>query len=261
MSRTRPLLHHAVEGSGTPLILGPSLGTSLAVWDPQLPALAGRHRVIRYDLPGHGGSPSGLLPDDGTATVAALADAVLGLADHLGLGTFAYAGISLGGAVGLHLAVHHPQRLDSLAVVCSSAVFDDAAAWAARAALVRAEGTGALVASRTGVWFSAAFANASPRAAALIEDLRATDPAGYAACCDAIAPYDLRGELASVTVPTLVVAGRDDPVTPPAHAREIADAVPGSSLLEVAGAAHLAGVERPEAVTAALVTHFGRLRP
>jgi 3-oxoadipate enol-lactonase/4-carboxymuconolactone decarboxylase len=257
MTATAPLLHHRVDGSGTPLILGPSLGTSLAVWDPQVPALARRHRLIRYDLPGHGGSAATLLPHDGTATVAVLADAVLALADHLGLRTFAYAGISLGGAVGLHLAVHHPERLDALALVCSSAVFDDAAAWSARAKLVRAEGTEAMVAGRPGVWYSAAFAGTSPRAAALIEDLRATDPAAYAACCDALAGYDLRDALPTVTAPTLVVAGRDDPATGPAHAREIADAIVGSSLLEVPGAAHLAGVERPEPVTAALAAHFG----
>lgn len=261
MTATAPLLHHRVDGSGTPLILGPSLGTSLAVWDPQVPALARRHRLIRYDLPGHGGSPGGLLLHDGTATVAALADAVLALADHLGLRTFAYAGISLGGAVGLHLAVHHPERLESLALVCSSAVFDDAAAWSARAELVRAEGTEAMVASRPGVWYSAAFAGTSPRAAALIEDLRSTDAAAYAACCDALAAYDLRNALPKVTAPTLVVAGRDDPATGPAHAREMADAIPGSTLLEVPGAAHLAGVERPEPVTAALVAHFGPPRP
>lgn len=261
MTSTRPLLHHRTDGSGPPLILGPSLGTSLAVWDPQVPALSVWNRVIRYDLPGHGGSDAALLPHDGTASVGALADSVLALADHLGLRTFAYAGISLGGAVGLHLAVNHPDRLDALALVCSSAVFDDRAAWEARASLVRAEGTEAMVASRPGVWYSAAFAKASPLAAVLVEDLRATDRAGYAACCDALAAYDLRGELHRVTVPTLVVAGRDDPATPPAHARAIVDAIDGSTLLEVAGAAHLAGVERPEAVTVSLAAHLAPARP
>ncbi|MEV6397921.1 alpha/beta fold hydrolase [Streptomyces sp. NPDC051907] len=253
---TAPLLHHRVDGSGPPLILGPSLGASLAVWDPQVPSLARRHRLIRYDLPGHGGSAAGLLPHDGSATVADLAEAVIALADSLGLGAFSYAGVSLGGAVGLHLAVHCPERVRSLALVCSSAVFDDAAAWSARAALVRADGPGAMAASRPGVWYSAAFADSSPLAAALIADLRAVDPAGYAACCDALGAYDLRDQLSRVEAPTLVVAGRDDPATGPEHAREIADAVPGATLLEIPGAAHLAGVERPEPVSAALAAHF-----
>ncbi|MES4901799.1 MULTISPECIES: 4-carboxymuconolactone decarboxylase [unclassified Streptomyces] len=252
------LPHHLLDGPATapPLILGPSVGTSLAVWEPQLPALARTHRVLRWDLPGHGRSPAQLLPSDGSATVGDLAALVLRLADAQGWERFAYAGISIGGAVGLHLAAHHPERVASLAVICSSARFGEPAAWRERAALVRAEGTEAMVASRPGTWFSHRFA-ASPRAVALLEDLRACDRAGYAACCDALAAYDLRPALPSVEgVPTLVVAGRDDPATPPAHAREIADAVPGASLLEVAGAAHLAGVERPEPVTAALLAHF-----
>jgi 3-oxoadipate enol-lactonase/4-carboxymuconolactone decarboxylase len=235
-------------------MLGPSLGTSLAVWDPQLPALARRHRVLRYDLPGHGGSPAGALPA-GRATVAALAGAVLRLADVQGWDRFAYAGISLGGAIGLHLAAHHPDRVTSLAVVCSSAHFGDPAAWHERAATVRAEGTGALVAGRTGTWFGPDTAG-TPLGAALLADLRAADATAYAACCEAVADADLRADLPRITAPTLVVAGGDDPATPPAHAAEIARAVPGATLVTVPGAAHLAGVERPAEVTAALLAHL-----
>ncbi|WP_413809603.1 4-carboxymuconolactone decarboxylase [Streptomyces sp. OE57] len=253
---TNALPHHNLTGPPTapPLILGPSLGTSLAVWEPQLTPLARGHRVLRWDLPGHGGSPTTLLPSDGSATIDDLAALVLRLADDQGWERFAYAGISIGAAVGLHLAAHHPERISRLSVVCSSARFGDPAVWRERAALVRAEGTEAMVASRPGTWFSRDFAR-TPVGAALIEDLRATDRAGYAACCDALAAYDMTADLEKITAPTLVVAGRDDPATPPSHARRIADAVPGASLLEVAGAAHLAGVERPEAVTGALLAH------
>ncbi|WP_432252170.1 4-carboxymuconolactone decarboxylase [Streptomyces sp. HNM1019] len=255
MTDTPP--HHALSGPPTapPLVLGSSLGTSLAVWEPQLAALARGHRVLRWDLPGHGGSPASALPSDGSATIDDLAALVLRLADDQGWERFAYAGISIGGAVGLHLAAHHPDRISSLSAVCSSARFGDAAVWRERAALVRAEGTEAMVASRPGTWFSHDFAH-TPLGAALIGDLRATDRAGYAACCDVLAGYDMTADLAKITAPTLVVAGRDDPATPPSHARRIADAVPGASLLEVAGAAHLAGVERPEAVTGALLAHL-----
>ncbi|WP_230993760.1 bifunctional 3-oxoadipate enol-lactonase/4-carboxymuconolactone decarboxylase PcaDC [Streptomyces endocoffeicus] len=254
--------HHNLTGPPTapPLILGPSLGTSLTVWEPQLPALARRHRVLRWDLPGHGGSPAAPLPSDGSATIDDLAALVLRLADDQGWERFAYAGISIGGAVGLYLAAHHPDRISRLSVVCSSARFGEPAVWRERAALVRAEGTEAMVASRPGTWFSRDFAR-TPVGAALIEDLRATDRAGYAACCDALAAYDMTADLEKITAPTLVVAGRDDPATPPSHARHIADAVPGASLLEVAGAAHLAGVERPEAVTGALLTHLNGPAP
>ncbi|NLU71604.1 alpha/beta fold hydrolase [Streptomyces sp. HNM0575] len=248
------------------MILGPSLGTSLAVWEPQLPALIRSHHVLRWDLPGHGASPaepmagssSELIPTDGTATVAHLAELVLRAADAQGWERFAYAGVSLGGAVGLHLAVHHPERLTALSVVCSSARFGEPSAWRERAAAVRADGTESMIASRPGVWFAPEFGS-TPHGTAMIEDLRCTDAAGYAACCDAIASFDLRDRLAEVTVPVLAVAGGLDPATPPEHAREIAGAVPGATLVEVPGAAHLANAECPDPVTDALLVHHDGL--
>ncbi|GAA1787088.1 3-oxoadipate enol-lactonase [Planosporangium flavigriseum] len=251
------LLHHRLDGpeGAPPLILGPSLGTSLAVWEPSVPELARTHRVLRFDLPGHGGSPVTVLPA-GTTTVADLARLVLDLADHHGWQRFAYAGISLGGAIGAYLALHHPDRVESLAMICSSARFGEPQGWADRAQLVRTQGTKAVADATPARWFTASFAG-SDRAKALIGDLVAANDAGYAACCDALSAYDLRADLPRIAVPTLVVAGRDDPATPPAHARELADGIPGASLLEVAGAAHLANVEKPEVVTAALAQHFG----
>jgi len=250
-------LHHRTDGAATapPLILGPSLGTSLAVWDPQVPALARTHHVIRYDLPGHGGSPASLLRAG--ATVADLGRLVLALADSLGVDRFAYAGISLGGAVGTWLAVHHPDRVDSLALICTSARFGEPAGWHERAALVRAKGTDPVADSAATRWFTEGFAG-EPAAEALVADMRAADPEAYAACCDAIAGFDLRAELPGVSAPTLVVAGRQDPATPPSHGRELADGIPGASLTEVAHAAHLANVERPAPVLAALLGHLAQ---
>lgn len=248
---TTKLPHHTTEGAPTapPLLLGPSVGTSTALWDAVAPELSLTHRVVRWDLPGHGKSPADLIGPG--ATVADLAELVLALADSLGIDRFAYAGVSLGGAVGLHLAVHHPERVESIAVVCSSAHFGGSARWEERAALVRREGLAALAQSAPDRWFTPGFT-----VPGLVDDHRDADPDAYAACCDALAAYDIRESLPTITVPTLVLAGREDPATPPAHAREIADAVPGAWLTELAGASHLAPAERPEAVTAALRTHF-----
>ncbi|WP_371476563.1 3-oxoadipate enol-lactonase [Kitasatospora sp. NBC_00315] len=250
------LLHHRTDGpdNAAALLLGPSLGTSLAVWDPQVPELARHHRVVRFDLPGHGGSPAALLPAG--AGVADLARLVLDLADHLGIDRFAYAGISLGGAIGTHLAVHHPERLSSLALICSSARFGNPEAWRERARTVRDHGAGPVADSAAGRWFTAGFQD-TPAARTLVADHRGADPAGYAACCDVLAALDLRAGLHRIDAPVLVVAGRDDPATPPVHARELADHIPGATLLEIPGAAHLAGVERPQAVLAALLAHLG----
>jgi len=255
-----PLPHHTADGpeGAPPLLLGPSLGTTLAVWEPQLPSLARHHRVIRWDLPGHGGTPAEVLGAGPAPTtgIPGLARLVLGLADALGIDRFAYAGISLGGAVGAWLAAHHPERIVSLALLCSSARFGEPAGWHERAALVREAGLGPIAASAPSRWFTPAFADA-PQARALVEGVRrSVTPAGYAACCDALAAYDLRAGLARITAPTLVVAGRDDPATPPAHARELADGITDARLLELSGAAHLANVERPAPVGDALLGHL-----
>ncbi|MBT2510522.1 3-oxoadipate enol-lactonase [Streptomyces sp. ISL-98] len=249
---SRPsLLHHLAEGPATapPLVLGPSLGTSTALWDAVAPGLSAAHRVVRWDLPGHGGSPADLIGPG--ATVADLAGLVLDLADSLGVDRFSYAGVSLGGAVGLWLAAHRPDRIDRLAVVCSSAHFGDATPWRERAALVRREGTGPVAMTAAARWFTPGFT-----VPGLVDDLRRTDAEAYAACCDALATYDVRDVLSSINAPTLVIAGRDDPATPPVHSRELADAVPGAALTELAHASHLAPAERPDAVRAALCAHF-----
>jgi 3-oxoadipate enol-lactonase/4-carboxymuconolactone decarboxylase len=251
---TDKLLNHRAEGapSAPPLLLGPSLGTSYALWDKVAPELSATHRVIRWDLPGHGGSAADLI--GAGATVGDLADLVLALADALGVERFAYAGVSLGGAVGLHLAVHHPERLSSLAVICSSAHFNGAKPWQERAALVRREGLAGLAGLAETAdtrWFTPGFTVPE-----LVRDHREADPEAYAACCDALAAFDLRDRLAAIRVPTLLIAGRDDPATPPSHLRDIADAVPDAALTEIPGASHLAPAERPEAVLTALRSHF-----
>lgn len=253
---TDKLLNHRAEGptSAPPLLLGPSLGTSTKLWDKVAPELSITHRVVRWDLPGHGGSPADLIGPG--ATVARLAELVLALADSLGIERFAYAGVSLGGAVGLQLAVDHPERVSSLAVICSSGHFNGAAPWEERAALVRREGLAGLAETADSRWFTPGFTVPE-----LVEDHRDADPEAYAACCDALAAFDIRDRLPAITVPMLLVAGRDDPATPPAHLRELADGVPGSSLTEIAGASHLAPAERPEAVLSALRTHLGGHTP
>ncbi|MEV6174588.1 3-oxoadipate enol-lactonase [Streptomyces sp. NPDC051954] len=244
-------LNHRAEGPTTapPLLLGPSLGTSYALWDEVAPELSITHRVIRWDLPGHGGSEAGLI--GAGATVGDLAGLVLALADSLGIERFAYAGVSLGGAVGLQLAVHHPERVSSLAVICSSAHFNGSKPWEERAALVRGEGLAELAESANARWFTPGFTVPE-----LVQDHRDADPAAYAACCDALAAFDIRDRLPEISARTLLIAGREDPATPPAHLREIADAVPGATLVELPGASHLAPAQCPSAVLTALRAHL-----
>ena len=251
----------AATADPVPLLLGSSIGTTgTALWAEVL-RLAGRGRtVLRWDLPGHGGSRSALVPTDGTATVAHFGARVVELADALGITRFDYAGDSFGGAIGAWLAAHHPDRVRALAIACSSAHFGDPATWRARAKKVRDEGSAAmaeLAATAPDRWFPpAAPIRTSLTAAELIAAHAAVDPAGYAACCDAIADLDLGPALSRISAPTLVIAGRQDPATPPPHARELADGIADSTLLELPGVGHLAPIEAPGRVAAALLAHL-----
>lgn len=250
------LLHHqAVGPADAPLlVLGPSLGTSTAIWEAQVPALSRGYRVLSFDLPGHGGSPGTLLPapEPGDTTVDDLARLVLDLVDHHGRDRFHYAGISLGGAIGARLAVQHADRVASLGLICSSAHFGPPEPWRERAALVRLKGMEPLLATSPGRWFAETRTARTPVGRALLRNLADADPVGYAACCDALAAYDLRPDLVRVAARTLVVGGTHDLATPLEHARELADGIPRATL-ETVAAGHLA-VEQPHAVRDALST-------
>ena len=253
-------LQHLVDGPAAApvLVLGPSLGTDAGLFDRQVAALADRWRIVRYDLPGHGGAP---LPP-GPCTVASLADEVAALLRGLGVERFHYAGVSLGGAIGLALAISHPGRLLSLTVCASAARFPDPDSWRARASIVRDEGTGAVVESRTGTWFTPRLAAERPdEADRLLTMLRATSAEGYARCCEAVADFDVRADLGRIAVATLVIAGADDPATPVGTVREVADGIPGSSFVVVPDAAHLVNAEQPVPVNEALADHLRAQRP
>jgi 3-oxoadipate enol-lactonase len=257
---THVALHHRVAGDPTApaVVLGPSIGTTLAMWEPQVEALAQRWRVVRFDTRGHGGSPV----TKGPYTVEDLADDVLALVDELGVDQFAYAGNSLGGTIGQQLAADHPDRVRSLVLCCTAAKIGESTGWHERAERVRAEGTDWLVDVSRDRWFHPDFQARSPQQVdALLTGLRETPVEGYAACCEALAEFDGRSRLEEIQAPTLVVAGESDPATPPDLGAEMTDGIPDSELLVVARAAHLAGVERPDVVTPAIVRHLERTAP
>jgi 3-oxoadipate enol-lactonase len=252
------VLGHDIHGAANapPLILGSSLGTTRAMWEPQLAALAERYRVVRYDHCGHGTSP---VPQE-PIRLEYLGRAVLDLADHLEVPWFHYAGLSLGGMVGMWLAVNAPERVDRMVLLCTSAYLPPAEAWLERAQVVEQQGCGAIADFIVGRWFTPSFARERQDVVrSFTASLTATPPRGYAACCRVIAQMDLRDELARIILPTLVIAGADDPATPAdAHARVIAAGVPSAELEVVEHAAHLANVEQPEIVTGLILDHLGR---
>lgn len=236
------------------LVLGSSVGTSHRLWDPQLPGLVRDFRVVRFDLPGHDGKPA----PEGPYSVPGLAAAVLAAVDRLGIETFDYCGLSMGGAIGQQLALDHPGRVRKLVLVCTSASFGDSPRpWLERAARVRAEGPGFLPELARGRWF-VLDAPVPPLGRDLLEAQTGLDPEGYAACCEALAAFDTRPELGRIQAPTRVVAGAEDLATPVAMAEELAAGIPGADLVVLPHAAHLANVEQPAAVLQAMREHFHR---
>ncbi|MET0480424.1 MAG: alpha/beta fold hydrolase, partial [Mycetocola sp.] len=191
---TEPILRCLVEpaASGDPeaplIVLGPSLGTTTALWDGVVSALSAQHRVLRFDLPGHGISPA---TTEGF-TVADLAASVLAAVDAAGGGSFHYAGISLGGAIGLELAIRYPDRLRSLAVICSGAKIGTADGWLERAAKIRASGTPSQVQGSSERWFAPGFLDRDPSAGSkALETLMDVDDESYALACQALADFDV----------------------------------------------------------------------
>ena len=237
------------------LVLSNSLGTTQELWERQASVLADRFRLLTYDHPGHGGSE---LPED-ESTVEHFADGLLALLDELGLERVSLCGVSLGGMVGMALALDAPERVERLVLACTSAYLGPPHAWAERARIARTEGVEAIAETVVGRWFTPEFVRDEPETVARFRAmLTATPPEGYARCCEAVGAWDARERISAIAAPVLVVAGAEDPATPVEHAELIASRIPGARLQVLERAAHLANVERADAFTSAVLEHLGQ---
>jgi 3-oxoadipate enol-lactonase len=235
------------------VLLSNSLGTTLEMWEPQVPALSERFAVLRYDHPGHGTSRES--PHAGS--LEALARGVLEILDERGLERVSFCGLSLGGAVGMWLAMHEPGRIDRLVLACTSARFGVRENWLARAATVRAGGMEAVADAVLQLWFTQETHRDAP---ALVRRYRemmiSAEREGYARCCEALADWDPGDELVAIRARTLVLAGSEDLATPPVQAEAIAQHIPGARLSVLEGAGHLANLERTDAFNRLLLEHL-----
>jgi 3-oxoadipate enol-lactonase len=234
------------------VVLSNSLGAARGMWDPQVPALAERYRVVTYDTRGHGESPA----PAGPYTLDDLVDDLVALLDELDAPKAHIAGLSLGGMTAMRLAAREPGRVDRLAVLCTSAT-PNPQPFLDRAAAVRSGGTAPLAPAIASRWVTPPFAAEHPELVARLEAMIAgSDDEGYAACAEVVAAVDLRDDLGRITAPTLVISGAEDPALPPDHQRLIAEGIRGAQLLTVSPGAHLANLERTREITDALLTHF-----
>ena len=222
-------------------MLAHSLGTSLALWEPQRAALAERFRVLRYDARGHGRSET----TPGPYTIELLARDVLELMDALAIPRAHFCGLSIGGLVGMWLGAHAPERISKLVLANTAPRIGTPERWDARIEGVLRLGTQALVPDMLPRWFTPAFRERSPdvveSAARMLEE---TSAVGYAASAAAIRDADLGPSLAAIRAPTLVISGRDDPATPPDEGRSLARRIAGAGFCELP-ASHLSNLEAP----------------
>ncbi|WP_202210328.1 3-oxoadipate enol-lactonase [Pseudomonas paraversuta] len=241
-------LNYRLDGpQGAPvLVLSNSLGTDLGMWDAQIPAFTEHFQVLRYDTRGHGQS----LVSEGPYSIEQLGRDVLALLDALHIERAHFCGLSMGGLIGQWLGIHAGERLNKLVVCNTAANIGEPSVWNPRIEMVLRDGPAAMAGLRDASiarWFTADYAQAHPEQVKRITDmLAATSPQGYAANCAAVRDADFRDQLAAIKVPTLVIAGTEDAVTPPSGSHFIQEQVAGAQYAEF-HAAHLSNVQAGDA--------------
>jgi 3-oxoadipate enol-lactonase len=246
-------INYEVHGrEGAPwLVLSHSLACSVRMWDPQIAALKDQYRVLAYDTRGHGASEA----PKGAYTLEMLADDLSALLKQLGVSSPHFCGLSMGGMIGQTFALKYPGVLKTLTLADTTSRYPAEAAplWAERIRTAESKGMEALAQATVERWFTEPFRNNSPQIVSEVRKLIVSTPvAGYAGCCNAIPKINATARLKEIKCPILVIVGADDPATPVAMAKEIQDNAPGSKLVVLPQAAHLANLEQPAGFTRAL---------
>jgi 3-oxoadipate enol-lactonase len=251
-------IHYEVEGNGPWLAMSHSLACNLHMWDPQMKALTGKYKVLRFDTRGHGQSSA----PAGEYTLDQLADDVKGLLDGLGIKQTHWAGLSMGGMIGQAFALKYPGVFQSmvLADTTSRRPPDAAKMWGERIKTAQEQGMGALVESTLARWFTEPYRNSHKDVMAKIgDDIRKTPVTGFVGCCHAISKVDYLDRLKEIKVPALVMVGEHDHGTPPEAARTIQQNLPGSELKIIPSAAHLSNIEQEQVFNEAMSGFLNRV--
>lgn len=235
--------------NGPVLIFSNSLGTASEMWKRQLPVFETDFSILNYDTRGHGRSVKNV----GPYTIDQLGEDVIRLMDALDIEKAAFCGISMGGLIGQWLGVNAADRISKLVICNTAAKIGTAEAWLDRAAQVRQNGMGPIADTTASRWFTQEYVDTNdPFINELIDGLRTADAEGYASCCEALAHADFREKLNTISVPTLVIGGEQDPVTTTVHAAELGKGIPGAIVRNV-NASHLSNVEASDAFNAAVL--------
>jgi 3-oxoadipate enol-lactonase len=231
------------------LMLSNSLGTTHAMWQPQLDAFKQHFRLVRFDRRGHGGSGA----PKGPYTMEGLARDALAVLDGLGLKKVNWCGLSMGGMEGMWLGANAPGRFERMVLCNTSAQFPDRKIWDDRLRFARENGLAAMVGANMERWFTKGFREREPKTIAWITEMFLTTPLeGYIGCGEAVRDMDHRALLPNIKVPTLVIAGRHDPATTLQAGEYLRDHIPGVAFT-VLEAAHISNVEQPVAFSNAVL--------
>jgi 3-oxoadipate enol-lactonase len=252
MSRAAEVSHRVDGAAGPWVSFVTGIANDYSMWDGQVPALT-RFRVLRYDLPGQGGTP----PAAGEVTIGSLVKDLVALWDRLGIRSSHLVGLGLGGAVAQAMAIEHPDRVERLVPCCCRAqmVPEFAALWRQLIAVVEKQGLEPIVEPTLERWFPEPFRNAHPQAMdAVRRMIRRTSVPGYLACARAFMGLALEERLPLIKARTLYLSGADDHRGgPPPLMAGLAAKVPGARHASVPDAAHIANIQNPEGFNRLLV--------
>ena len=244
----------AGAGDATPIVFLHGVGSDKSVWRPQVDHFGTSRRAIAFDYPGYGESDlvAGATRDDFAASILAAMSA-------LGIGQAHVCGLSLGGVVAIAMHASAPQRCASLIIADSFAVHPDGQGIHDRSIAASHSMTmRALAEARTGVLLGGAATD--DLRAEVIDTMANIDPAAYRIGAEAVWLADQRDRVSAVDVPTLILVGEDDAITPPALSEELRRSIPGSRLRQIAKAGHLANIEQPRAFNSEIESFLSQQR-
>jgi 3-oxoadipate enol-lactonase len=191
-----------------------------------------------------------------------LTEDAIGLLDAIGIDKVHWVGLSMGGMIGQSVALHHPNRLKSLALCDSTGVIPAEAQplWQERLDAVRAKGVEPQLEPTLERWFTPFFLKSNPPILGVIrKQFLATPAEGYAGCIEAIRKLNTLDRLSNIKLPTLIMVGEDDPGTPVSASEAMHKKISNSKLVILPSARHLSNVEQPEAFNTHLLTFLKRL--
>jgi 3-oxoadipate enol-lactonase len=246
-------IHYDVRGKGPAVLFLHAFPLNLTQWDEQAQALEASHRVVRFDARGFGGTS----PGDGLLTMERIADDAAALLDHLEIPSATVCGLSMGGYAAFAFVRRHPSRLKALVLADTRATPDSEEGRRTRAEQadrVRKEGPPAIADAFLPKLVGETTHKERPQVVARVREMiLGGSSRGIAdALAGLAARADSRPTLREVRVPTLVVCGAEDALTPVADSEAIQAGIPGSRLVVIPRAGHLSNVEDPPAFTAAL---------